>query len=90
MRMIIVTVLAITGILACGITGMMAHVITRDFMDVMLNGTETNQDVLDTWDVVQVYGNNMALYATVAGIIGLVVWWFMSSQQSERVTGVYR
>jgi len=90
MKMIMVTVLAITGIMACIITGMTAQVVTREFMDIIINGTGTNNtDVSDTWDVVEVYGTNMGLYSTVAGVIGLIIWWFMSSQQRERVTGLY-
>jgi hypothetical protein len=87
--MIIITVVTIAGILATVITGMTLHIINRDFMDSIINGTETNQDVIDVFDRVELFGTNIMLFCTVGGVVGLLVWWALSSQQRESVTGVY-
>ena len=90
MRMIIVTVVTIAGILATVITGLTAHAITREFMNTVINGTVTSDpNVLNVFERVEVYGTNILLYCTVGGIIGLIIWWALSSQQRETVTGVY-
>lgn len=85
-----VTVVALASIMALVIVGMTAQVITRSFMDpIVVNSTSTNQDVLDVYTRVQLYGNSIALWSMVGGIIGIIAWWFLSSQQRETVTGVY-
>ena len=90
MRMIVVTVLVITGLLATLITGFTAHLVTNEFMDSVINGTAPgNENVEEVFEVVEAYGANIGLICTIGGVIGLVVWWFLSSQQRETVTGVY-
>ena len=85
-----VTIVAIASLMGLVIVGMTAQAITRSFMDpIVVNSTETNEDVLDVYERVQLYGSSISLWTMVGGIVGIVAWWILSSQQRETVTGVY-
>lgn len=85
-----VSIVAIASIMGIVIVGMMSQAISRSLMDpIVVNSTETNEDMLAVYERVQLYGSNITLWSMVGGIVGIIAWWFMSSQQRETVTGVY-
>lgn len=85
-----VSIVALASIMGIVIVGLMSQAITRSFMDpIVVNSTETNEDMLDVYERVQLYGSNIGLWSMVGGVIGIIAWWIMSSQQRETVTGVY-
>ncbi len=89
MRMIVVTIVAIVGTLAAIITGYTAHAVTQILIADLNQTRPIQEEAITAWDTTIGYGLNAALICTVGAMIGLVVWWALSSQQRETVTGRY-
>lgn len=89
MRMILVTITAITGILATLIVGYLSHLINRVSMDMIVNGTTpASAQVTAAWNNTVSWGMWAPLMMTLGAFIGLIVWWAMNAQKRETVSGV--
>jgi hypothetical protein len=89
MRMILVTITAITGILATLIVGYITHLINMMSMNMIVNGTTpASPEVTTAWGNAVTWGTWAPLMMTLGAFLGLIVWWVMSAQKRETVTGV--
>ena len=89
MRMIIIVVVMLCSIMATFVTGAIVGGLTDQFMaftprstNPNANGTYTHLDDL-------VSGAKIAWVIMIGGVVGLVMWAFLQSQNREQVTGVY-
>ena len=89
MRMIIVTITAITGILATLIVGYITQLVNRMSMDMVVNGTTpATADVTTAWNNTVAWGMWAPMMMTLGAFFALIIWWAMNAQKRESVTGV--
>lgn len=88
--MIIVTIVVIAGILAAIVVGFTSHAVTTMLVTTMNSSRPTsNPSAQAVWDTTNSYGLWASMVMMVGAIIGLLIYWGLSSQQRETVTGRY-
>ena len=84
-----VTITAITGILATLIVGYITHLVNRLSMDAIVNGTSpSHSNVSTAWGNTVQWGLWAPLMMTLGAFMGLIIWWAVSAQKREDVSGV--